>query len=298
MRPFRGTMERDLFARLWEEIDFDDHPLSGGHQPEPDGELNVKMTPNSIRLEDARLSFLIGEGSDADSVHRWAANDVRINDGPERLGVHRWSMTPQSVSPELRQWLIQNIGNPEMIEGESVENYRRLLRRLRSQLEPKLPNWTWHLEVDNKADRMGWYVRAPESWCSLFTIFVGLGWNAQIPARGFLLFERAPPGELDRPDEAEANRLDGLRTVALCNGHRGALSLLAKNMEWALEPQPYKLELPGDVELWPPSMGRWPLLHGRSNSIEDTVDWAAIIIDALEPAISTLSATIDGISWQ
>ena len=53
MRPFRGTMERDLFARLWEEIDFDDHPLSGGHQPEPDGELNVKMTPNSIRLEDA-----------------------------------------------------------------------------------------------------------------------------------------------------------------------------------------------------------------------------------------------------
>ena len=74
--------------------------------------------------------------------------------------------------PELRQWLIQNIGNPEMIEGESVENYRRLLRRLRSKLESKLPNWTWHLEVDNKADRMGWYVRAPESWCSLFTIFV------------------------------------------------------------------------------------------------------------------------------
>ena len=198
----------------------------------------------------------------------------------------------------MRQWLIQQIGEPELIEGESVEENRRLLADLRLRLEPMLPNWTWHLEVDNKTDRMGWYVRAPESWCSLFTIFVGLGWNQNISKRGFLLFERAPPGELDRPDEDEANRLDGLRTVALCNGHRGALSHLANNMEWASKPQAYKLQFAGDVELWPPSMGRWPLLHGRSESTEDVVDWSANIIEALQPAISTLSKTIEGISWQ
>lgn len=298
MRPFRRFMERELFARLWEEVDFDDHPISGGHLSEPEGELKVQMTPNSIRLEDSRLSLLIGEGNDADSIHRWAANDVQMNEGPERMGVHRWSISPHCFSPEMQQWIIQKIGMPDVIEGESVEVNRRKLASLRERLEPMLPNWSWHLEVDNKSDRMGWYVRAPESWCSLFTIFVGLGWNAQISKRGFLLFERAPPGELDRSDEAEANRLDGLRTVALCNGHRGALSHLANNMEWASKPHPHKLELWGDVELWPPSMGRWPLLHGRSESTEDVVDWAASIVEVLQPAISTLSTTIDGISWQ
>lgn len=287
-----------MFARLWEEIDFDDHPLSGGHQPKPDGELRVKMTPNSIRLEDARLSLLIGDGNDADSVHRWTANDVQVNDGPGRMGVHRWSMSPQCFPPKIRQWLIQQIGQPKSIDGISIEKHRRLLEDIRTRLEPMLANWTWHLEVDNKPDRMGWYIRAPESWCSLFTIFVGLGWNEQVETCGFLLFERAPPGELDRPDEAEANRLDGLRTVALCNGHRGALSHLANNMEWASSPQSFKLQLPGNVELWPPSMGRWPLLHGRSESMNDVVDWAVVIVEALQPAISTLSATIDGISWQ
>ena len=291
-------MERELFARLWEEVDFDDHPITGGHQPHPEGELKVKMTPNSIRLEDARLSLLIGKGNDADSVHRWAVNDVRMNDGPARMGVHRWSISPQCFTDDLQQWLFQKIGFPETIEGNSVEEDRRILRALRMRLQSMLPNWTWHLEVDNKLDRMGWYVRAPESWCSLFTIFVGLGWNDQISKRGFLLFERAPPGELDRPDEAEANRLDGLRTVALCNGHRGALSHLANNMEWAAKPQPYKLQQYGDVQLWPPSMGRWPLLHGRSKSTDDVVDWAATIIELLQPAISTLSKKIDGISWQ
>ncbi len=298
MRPFRQVMERELFARLWEDIDFDDHPPSGGHQPEPDGELKVKMTGNSIRLEDSRLSLLIGDGDDADSVHRWTANDVQMNDGPERMGVHRWSISPQCLSSEIRQWVVEKIGQPESIDGVSVEYNRKLLADIRTRLEPMLSSWTWHLEIDNKSDRMGWYVRAPESWCSLFTIFVGLGWNNQIKKRGFLLFERAPPGELDRPDEAEANRLDGLRTIALCNGYRGALSHLAKDKEWASSPQAYKLKLPGDVELWPPSMGRWPLLHGRSESTDDVVDWAAAIVEALQPAISTLSTTIDGISWQ
>ena len=290
-------MERLLFARLWEEIDFDDHPLSGGHGPEPEGELTITSTQNGIRLEDARLSFLLGAGDDADSLHRWTTSSVQMNDGPERMGVHRWSISPVNMPSELTDWVCAQIGDPISLDGESVEQHRELLGQIQTRLSPMLPEWTWHLEIDNKADRMGWYVRAPDAWCSLFTIFVGLGWNGQVTKRGFLLFERAPPGELDRPDEEEPNRLDGLRTVALCNASRGALSLLADNMMWAAEPHPVPLELPGEVELWPPSMGRWPLLHGRSESNEDVVEWAAIIVAALQPTISTLSTAIEGLSW-
>ena len=290
-------MERRLFARLWEEVDFDDHPLSGGHGPEPDGNLTVTSTPHGIRLEDSRISFILGAGEDADSIHRWTTCSMQMNEGPERMGVHRWSISPDCMPTELSDWVSQRIGGPISHEGESVEGHRELFEQIRTRLSPMLPEWTWHLEIDNKTDRMGWYVRAPDAWCSLFTIFVGLGWKEQVTKRGFLLFERAPPGELDRPDEYEPNRLDGLRTVALCNASRGALSLLADNMMWAAEPHPAPLEMPGSVELWPPSMGRWPLLHGRSESREDVVEWAAIIVEALQPAISTLSATIEGLSW-
>ena len=290
-------MERHLFARLWEEIDFDDHPHEGGHGPEPEGELTVTTTANSIRLEDTRISFILGAGEDADSIHRWTENSVQMNDGPERMGLHRWSLSPTCMSSELADWIRERIGEPISHEGEPVNQHRQLLDNIRTSLSPMLPEWTWHLEIDNKADRMGWYVRAPNTWCSLFTIFVGLGWNDSITKRGFLLFERAPPGELDRPDEEEPNRLDGLRTVALCNASRGALSHLANDMMWASEPRPFVLDLPGQVELWPPSMGRWPLLHGRSESSTDIVEWAAVIVTALQPAISTLSTTIEGLNW-
>jgi len=290
-------MECLLFERLWEEVDFDDHPLSGGHGAQPEGELKVTYSSNSIHLEDERISFLIGSGEHADSIHRWTKCSVKMNNGPERMGVHRWSISPECLTKDLANWVSQKIGVPEIIEGDSVTKHRELLKNIRHQLSPLLPEWTWHLEVDNKADRMGWYVRAPSSWCSLFTIFVGLGWNKQLNPRGFLLFERAPPGELDRPDEAEANRLDGLRTVALCNASRGALSHLAGEMMWAVEARPFPLELPGDVVLWPPSMGRWPLLHARSESSEDIAEWAVLIVNSLQPAISTLSATIEGLKW-
>ena len=297
MRPIRSLMERALFTRLWEEVDFDDHPLEGGHNPEPEGELLVVYRENGIRLEDSRLSFIIGEGDDADSIHRWSTISTKMNQGPSRMGVHRWSLSPNCLDSELCEWLLQKIGGPQEISGESVAEHRLLLDQIRTQLSPLLPDWTWHLEVDNKLDRMGWYVRAPSTWCSLFTIFVGLGWTEQISPRGMLLFERAPPGELDREDEAEPNRLDGLRTVALCNASRGGLSFLANDMNWASSPHPTQLELPGDVELWPPSMGRWPLLHGRSESEKDVVEWSRKIVQALLPAISTLSTTIEGLSW-
>jgi hypothetical protein len=290
-------MEHALFTRLWQEVDFDDHPPSGGHGPEPEGELRFTSTPRCLRVEDDRLSFLLGEGEDADSVHRWCATSVKLNEGPDRLGEHRWSLAPNNVDADLGDWISVHLSVEER-GGTSVEPERTLLSRIRETLQPLLPDWTWHLEVDNKADRMGWYVRAPAAWTSLFTIFVGLGWNDREEKRGFLLFERAPPGELDRPDEAEPNRLDGLRTVALCNAARGGLSLLAQDMHWAAHPHPHPLDnLPGTVHLWPPSMGRWPLLLARSDSTEDVVEWSEAIVTALLPAISTLSTKIEGLSW-
>ena len=297
-------MEEALFCRLWEEVDFDDHPPHGGHEPNPEGELRFSVSDEAITIGDDRLTFRLGLGDDGeDSIHRWTVCSIRMNDGPERLGEHRWSLSPAELGGQLTGFVNGCIGIQELDLPMVVEE-RSLLASLRARLQPMLPGWTWHLEVDNKPDRMGWYVRAPADWDSLFTIFVGLGWHPDSAEdrTGFLLFERAPPGELDRADEDESNRLDSLRTVALCNEQRGALSALAIDSTWSHRAEPHILpDLPGLVELWPPSMGRWPLLVARSDpdlTDGDVTVWAAAIVSALQPAISTLPARIDGLSWR
>ncbi len=297
-------MEEALFCRLWEEVDFDDHPHHGGHEPNPEGELRFSASDEAITIGDDRLTFRLGLGDDGeDSIHRWTVCSIRMNDGPERLGEHRWSLSPAELGGQLTGFVNGCIGIQELDLPMVVEE-RSLLASLRARLQPMLPGWTWHLEVDNKPDRMGWYVRAPADWDSLFTIFVGLGWHPDSAEdrTGFLLFERAPPGELDRADEDESNRLDSLRTVALCNEQRGALSALAIDSTWSHRAEPHILpDLPGRVELWPPSMGRWPLLVARSDpdlTDGDVTVWAAAIVSALQPAISTLPARIDGLSWR
>jgi hypothetical protein len=48
-------------------------------------------------------------------------------------------------------------------------------------------------------------------------------------------------------------------------------------------------------------MERWPLLVARQNkqtNSDETSAWAATIVEALGPAISTLPAKIDGLNWQ
>jgi hypothetical protein len=52
-------------------------------------------------------------------------------------------------------------------------------------------------------------------------------------------------------------------------------------------------------------MGRWPLLVARQidqndplNNSQLVADWAKEIVTALEPAISTLPAKIDGLNWK
>ena len=302
-------MEEALFSRLWAEVDFDDHPHQGGHGPVPEGELRFSVGDEAITIGDDRLTFRLGLGDDGeDSIHRWTNWAVRMNEGTERLGEHRWSLSPDELGGRLTRFVNGCIGRYQESDLPLVVEERSVLASLRARLQSMLPGWTWHLEVDNKPDRMGWYVRAPADWDSLFTIFVGLGWppdsgppSPPADAAGFLLFERAPPGELDRADEHDSNRLDSLRTVALCNEQRGALSALATDPTWSHRAEPHLLpDLPGRVELWPPSMGRWPLLVARSEpdlADGDVTVWAAAIVSALQPAISTLPARIDGLSW-
>ena len=298
-------MEEALFARLWEEVDFDDHPHKGGHGPVPEGELRFSVGDEALTIGDDRLTFRLGLGDDGeDSIHRWTNWAVRMNEGTERLGEHRWSLSPDELGGQLTRFVNGCIGRYQESDLPLVVEERSVLGSLRARLQPMLRGWTWHLEVDNKPDRMGWYVRAPADWDSLFTIFVGLGWHPDSAEdrTGFLLFERAPPGELDRADEHDSNRLDSLRTVALCNEQRGALSALAVDPTWSHRSEPHLLpDLPGRVELWPPSMGRWPLLVARNEpdlADGDVTVWAAAIVSALQPAISTLPARIDGLSWR
>jgi hypothetical protein len=302
-------MEKALFTRLWQELDFDDHPYPGSHSPEPQGDLKFTTHDGALTLADDRISFRLGVGEDGEkSIHRWTMEPTQMNEGPERLGEHRWSICPKDLGLTLSAFVAVKMGPPTVATGDSKLEERLLLGQIRNSLSPLLTDWTWHLEVDNKPDRMGWYIRAPEAWESLFTVFAGLGWHPDTPENkhGFLLFERAPPGELDRPDEEGPNRLDALRSVALCNSQRGALTKLASDPVWSHESEPHHLEnLPGDVQLWPPSMGRWPLLVARqleqSNPLKNALavaQWQAEIVGHLEPAISTLSTKIDGLSWQ
>ncbi len=304
-------MQEALFRRLWQELDFDDHPYPGSHATTPQGELKFTTHKGAVSLSDDRISFRLGTGNDGEtSIHRWTTEPTKMNEGPERLGEHRWSICPKDIGLNLSAFLAVKIGPPTVGDGESVLQERVLLGQIRNSLSPHLKDWTWHLEVDNKQDRTGWYIRAPESWQSLFTIFAGLGWHPDTPdnKHGFLLFERAPPGELDRPDEDEPNKLDALRTVALCNSQRGALTQLASDPIWSHEAKPHQIKLPGDVQLWPPSMDRWPLLVARQTgeigienplgNPKEVAEWMSEIVTALGPTISTLSTKIDGLSWQ
>ena len=78
--------------------------------------------------------------------------------------------------------------------------------------------------------------------------------------------------------------------------------MMTTEPEWAHVSTPYHIDnLSGDVQLWPPSMGRWPLLVARQEEAttnSETAAWAATIVGALEPAISTLSAKIENLNWK
>ena len=344
------TLEIQLFQRLWEELDFDDHPLHGGHEVAPEGELLVTEQPNRISINDNRVRFylyadinealadrengLLHIEPDARerpaSVHLLSASPELASLAPGRMGLHRWSLSPTELGDTgCVEWLEEALGfdyvfDEEVVEGSlspkslisrfdlsthdslrpdfSVAVWRMLLSSFRNEVEPLLPGWTWHLEVDNKADRTGWYVRAPAASNSLFTFFIGIGWRpgadlANVRGHTFVLFERAPPGELDRPDEAEANVADAERVERICAAD-GPLAVLCGEPNWVEEAVdgksvPTKFQTPelrGKFELWPPEMGRWPLLVARAEIEEpNPARWVKTLIQELKPTIDGLT---------
>lgn len=322
---------RELFRILWEEVDFDDHPVNGGHGPNPEGELQFFSTKGSIHLKDERIYFQLytdyRELVDAKakplrdsqqrpiSIHLLSEKPMLSRPPPGRLGLHRWSVDRSMLSSKLWNWIITNSGElisddiselddfclfPDLSSHEGmriekeVSTWRESLQRIRTDLilcmKDSLQDWTWHLEIDNKADRLGWYIRCPVEWNSLFTIFAGFCWNPNEPENlhGMLLFERAPEGELDRDDEADANLLDIQRTTILCSKD-GPLSKLANNPAWSESESPYMLE--DGVQLWPPKMGRWPLIYAVSAALQsedDTIVWLKNKAELIIPIIDTL----------
>ncbi len=345
-----STLEIQLFQRLWEEIDFDDHPLHGGHEMAPEGELLVTEQPNRISISDNRVRFylyadindaLVDRDNgvlhiepDADerpaSVHLLSAFPELASLAPGRMGLHRWSLSPAELEDTgCVEWLEEALGFDHIFDEEFDEDslspssligrfdlsthesnrpdfpvavWRMLLASFRREVEPLLPDWTWHLEVDNKADRTGWYVRAPAASNSLFTFFIGVGWRpgadlSEVRSHTFLLFERAPPGELDRPDEAIPNIADAERVERLCAAD-GPLAALCGEPDWAEESVdgksvPTKFQTPtlrGHFELWPPDMGRWPLLVARAEVEEpNPAGWVKTLIKELKPTIDSLT---------
>ena len=299
-------LDLDLFALVWTEIDFDEHPINGGHGMQPEGELNIIVDENCIVINDKRISVaittsnylakcgtgellvLMGEASNSDLPQHIIALTEEgevITNGAESLQIsslpRAWIPNKLAISPYLSHLLSQ----PLEKLGHSAK-WRDDLWAWRERFAPLLQNWTWHLEYGNKTDRLGWYIRAKGN--TLFTIFIGWAWLADDASdrHGFFLFERAPLGELDRADEDEPNRLDVDRTKALF-AEGGALRLL----------QSMLVNDNGQIsglEVISPESGLWPLVMGRGEVGSDASaagEWFSQILDLMAEAITQVSMT-------
>lgn len=392
-----------LFYFLWQEIDFDDHPLEGDHLPAPNGWVSYpQVEDGTVSFGDSRVIFTIGlepdnlqkkydkwygeEGWELKPHYEGEGKDLRphymfvVSRHPVEFSssalaanpkLHKWSLPVFWLKGENWFWpfnkFFQGMEDEDDFPAESIAGtveMRYQLALWQERFSPYLPGWTWHLEIDNKIDRTGWYIRAPEESLSLYTIFLGYGWDPEktvaaatastsdsaatasttdsatdsatdptvatastsdsaaaheslekairqtarcsllkekgLGVHGFLLFERAPLGELDRLDEAAKNELDVARTELMC-GSRGSLTALARTEgardDWAQQSEKIPLSLPGQVDLWPPTLGHWPLLVARSD-VEllsaKLSEWFEQIIDELGPTLETFKEnTID-----
>ncbi len=108
------VMEEALFSRLWAEVDFDDHPYPGSHSPEPQGQLILSTHDGALTIGDERITFRLGNGGDGeDSIHRWTSEPTKMNSGSERMGEHRWSISPKDLGFSLSAFFAVMAGTPE-----------------------------------------------------------------------------------------------------------------------------------------------------------------------------------------
>jgi hypothetical protein len=330
-------LENDLFSLLWSEIDFDDHPISGGHVMEPEGEVEISVYDDCIAINDNRIEMIlvrpdiiINNGTEGLKPEVVAASKAIVTGAEEPPPRHIIVLTdkPEVISnpPENvhsstlpRSWISQKLAKSEYFEDLLSEPlislgnpapWRDDLWSWRQQLSPLFPGWTWHLEFGNKSDRLGWYIRAPGN--TLFTVFLGwggldnggfegtgdeiIGIDKGLPGgdatgkHGFFLFERAPLDQLDRPDEAEPNRADHLRTQHLFS-KTGILTNIANaasrgdvDLEFAEIISPVG---GSGCELWPLVIGRCPSEFG----VDEVGEWFCTLLRLLRPAIDYVSMT-------
>jgi len=320
-----------LFNILWTEIDFDDHPVNGGHSPTPQGELEVPdCIEGVVSLNDERVRLSISADVLALKEEVMRQGEMEVDSRPHHVfvvtkdavefsrstmqeihGLHKWSIPldwlDSGSGVDAGPWFpafqrsLQSISEMDDFAAEDVSAtvpLRQELRNWRERFSQHLPDWTWHLEVDNKPDRCGWYIRAPENSDSLFTIFLGHGWDpaAARVESGFFIFERAPEGELDRTDESRQNLLDVARTKMMCS-NGGLLHELATKVgaadDWADSTKRISLQPMMSAELYPPGMGLWPLLMGRSSpglSSLEMVTWFSSMMEPLLPALENFNS--------
>jgi len=320
-----------LFNILWTEIDFDDHPINGGHSPSVQGEIELpECVSGVVSLNDERVRMSIGADLSALNKEQIRQTEMELDSRPHHLfvvsqdavefseaavqklsGLHKWSIpidwfdlgaqgddntwfsSFESSLQACRESTAFAVG-----DVSATIPFRQELKTWRERFSQHLPGWTWHLEVDNKPDRCGWYIRAPESSESLFTVFLGHGWNptATRIEQGFFIFERAPEGELDREDETKQNLLDVARTTEFCSdgGVLHELAIAAGGAEdWADSTTRISLRPMLSADLYPPGMGLWPLLMGRSPanmSPDEMVDWFDSMFQPLLPALASISS--------
>ena len=321
-----SSLENDLFSILWTEIDFDDHPLSGGHGIRPEGEMEIRNNENCISINDNRIVMILAHpnlirndviedlyldimspsktdvGGAKEPLPR---HIIALTKNPEIIvnppeSVHSATLPMSWIGDKLaRSDLLRNLlVNPLISLGNPV-TWREHLWSWRQQLSPLLPEWTWHLEFGNKSDRLGWYIRVPGN--SLFTVFLGWGGldngahsagglDGHTGKHGFFLFERAPLGQLDRPDEVEPNRADHLRTQHLFS-RNGQLTILADSVSRGdvdlAFAEVFDPENDADSELWPLVIGRCPPEYSSSQ----VGDWFSDLLKHLRPVIDYVSVT-------
>ena len=169
-------MENDsesIFKLLWTEIDFDDHPLHGGHGMSPEGNVSIQSKDGHIHVNDERVmmtlahSSIIKEGETKrlylDSVNSSGVpldqhiiiltENLEVIDNPlER--VHSATLPISWITPELRKSsLLEKFLDKTMVKIGRHETWREDLWKWRNNFSKFLPNWTWHLEFGNKSDR-------------------------------------------------------------------------------------------------------------------------------------------------
>ena len=320
------SLENDLFSLLWTEIDFDDHPINGGHGMNPEGEVEVRINENCISINDNRIEMIlahpailrndatgdlhsevvmVSEANLASTQEPLSQHIIALTEKPEMIvnppkNVHLSTLPLSWIGQELaKSDLLRNLIMNPLISLGNPASWRDDLQSWRQQLSPLLPEWTWHLEFGNKSDRLGWYIRVPGN--SLFTVFLGWGGldNGGLPPgglegqtgkHGFFLFERAPLGQLDRPNETEPNRADHLRTQHLFS-QNGQLTILADaarrgDVDLAFT-ELFEPEGGAGSELWPLVIGRCPPEYSSSQ----VGDWFSDLVKLLRPAIDYVSET-------